>query len=63
MTQDDIMTVQEVAEYMKVSEKTVRNWVNAGELARIPIGRKEYRIKRSDLDEFMERRRGDFCSL
>jgi nitrogen PTS system EIIA component len=57
MTQDEMLTVQEVADFMKVSDRTVRNWVNAGELARISIGKKEYRIRRSDLEDFIHRRR------
>ena len=58
MQQDDeILTAQEVAHIMKVSLKTVRTWVQEGKLATIPIGKKEYRISRSDLNAFIAEQR------
>jgi len=58
MQQDDeILTAQEVAHIMKVSLKTVRTWVQEGKLATIPIGKKEYRISRSDLNVFIAEQR------
>ena len=58
MPQDDgeLLTVQEVAKHLRVDEKTVRRWINKGELAAIDLG-KGYRIYRSDLDAFIDKRR------
>jgi excisionase family DNA binding protein len=58
MLQDDeMLTAQEVAQIMKVSLKTVRTWVQEGKLATIPIGKKEYRISRNDLNAFIAEQR------
>ena len=58
MPQDDVelLTVQEVAKHLRVDEKTVRRWINRGELPAIDLG-KGYRIYKSDLDAFIEKRR------
>ena len=54
MNEEEMLTADEVAKIMKVSIKTVRRWVQSGELATIPIGTREYRISRKDLDVFIE---------
>ena len=54
MHEDEMLTADEVAKIMKVSIKTVRKWVQSGELASIPIGTREYRISRRDLNTFIE---------
>jgi excisionase family DNA binding protein len=54
---DEMFTAQEVAQIMKVSLKTVRTWVQEGKLATIPIGKKEYRISRNDLNAFIAEQR------
>jgi excisionase family DNA binding protein len=54
---DEMFTAQEVATIMKVSLKTVRTWVKEGKIATIPIGKKEYRISRTDLDAFIAEQR------
>jgi excisionase family DNA binding protein len=55
----DMLTAKEVADIMRVDIKTVRNWVNSGELASIPIGKREYRISKVALLEFIENRQRD----
>ena len=57
MQEDDIMTVQEVAQQYKVSERTVRNWIEKEGLVAFPIGKRGYRIVRSDLLAFVEARK------
>lgn len=57
MNDDEMLTAEEVARIMKVSIKTVRNWVLSGELPTISIGSREYRISRRDLDAFIEKQR------
>ncbi len=46
---------------MSVDEKTVRNWIQRGDLRAVNIGRvrPEYRIRPADLDEYMENRQTD----
>jgi excisionase family DNA binding protein len=57
MQDDKMLTVEEVAERMRVNEKTVRNWITSGELAAFPIGKRGYRISETDLHNFVEARK------
>ena len=54
---DEVYTVQEVAQQMKVSERTVRNWIEKEGLPAFPIGKRGYRISKSDLDAWVEARK------
>lgn len=52
------MTVQQVADELLVDEETVRRWIKRGELPSLELGSRKmgYRIKRDDLDAFIEER-------
>ena len=52
-----LLTVDDIAAHAKVSTKTVRRWIDAGDLPAILIG-KVLRIKPDDLAQFLEGRRG-----
>ena len=54
--QENMLTVKQVAERMNVDEKTVRNWIQRGDLRAINIGRlrPEYRIRPVDLEYFID---------
>jgi excisionase family DNA binding protein len=54
--QERVLTVQEVAQQLRVSDKTVRTWIEQGDLPAFPIGKRGYRIRESDLLAFIERR-------
>lgn len=45
----DVLTVDEVAEYLRVHGETVRRWCRSGELKAAKVGR-TYRIRAADLD-------------
>jgi len=45
-----VMTVQEVADYLRISRTTAWRWCNEGRLPAFRIGR-EWRIKREALEE------------
>lgn len=51
------LTLEEVAEEIRVSTDTVTRWIKSGELVGYRLGRNAYRIKRTDLDAFMEARK------
>ena len=53
----EMLTADEVAEYMNVHVRTVRNWINSGELPFIRIGPRGYRISRTDLLAFIDRQK------
>jgi excisionase family DNA binding protein len=55
MTQSsDLLTVKEVAEILRVSQPTVLRMIDDGELRAIRV-RNQWRIRRSDLDDFLQR--------
>ena len=51
---DDIMTIKEVAEKLKVSDRTVRNWIESGKLSAYRFGL-QYRITKASFDEFIKK--------
>ena len=53
-TKDEVLTVQEVATYLKVSRSTVWRWCKNGKLPAFRIGR-EWRIHREALDKLTGR--------
>jgi excisionase family DNA binding protein len=55
---EDWLTTDEIAKDLKVNVKTVRNWINSGELGAIDVGG-EYRIYRKDYEDFINRRKID----
>jgi excisionase family DNA binding protein len=52
-TTDEFLTVAEVATLLKLNPQTVRNWISAGQLPAVRIGRR-VRVTRADLDRVME---------
>ncbi|PKM95041.1 MAG: DNA-binding protein [Firmicutes bacterium HGW-Firmicutes-1] len=51
--QDEIMTIAEVAEYLKISEITTYKFVQEGKIPGFKIGR-HWRVKREDLVNLIE---------
>jgi excisionase family DNA binding protein len=56
MSDDKMLTVQQIADQIQVNPETVRNWIRTGELDARDIGG-EYRISHADLDDFIRRRK------
>ncbi|HEX2241583.1 MAG TPA: helix-turn-helix domain-containing protein [Actinomycetota bacterium] len=52
---DDLLTVGEVAQIMRVSNMTVYRLIKSGQLAAIRVG-KNYRIRRRDVDRYLSER-------
>ncbi len=48
-----MMTVHEVADFLRVKEATVRKWINQKSLRAVRFGR-EWRVAPRDLEEFVE---------
>jgi excisionase family DNA binding protein len=53
---DTLYTTEEVAGKLKITPKTVREYIQRGELEAIDMGQ-GYRIYKRDLDAFLESRR------
>ena len=47
------LTVEEVAEKLRLGERTIYRLIERGELKAVKISRKAYRISREDLDNFL----------
>jgi excisionase family DNA binding protein len=54
---DDLLTIKEVAQRLKMNERTIKNWLRSGRLKGLKAGRK-WRVRASDLESFLERSAG-----
>lgn len=55
MTQEKLFTLQEIADYLRVSRQTCYNWVWAKKLKATKLaGRREYRVTETDLQAFLK---------
>jgi len=50
---DKLLTIKEVAKILRVSERSVNRYIEAGRLKASKIG--QWRIKQSDLNEFFKK--------
>lgn len=48
-----LLTINEVAEYLQISEVTLKKWVKNNDIPYYRVG-KNFRFKRSDLDEWLK---------
>lgn len=53
---DDLLTVPEVAQQLRVTTMTVYRWIDDGKLPAMQVG-KHYRIRAIDLDAMLENSR------
>jgi len=51
----DVLTVEEIAEDLRVSAGTVRRWIRGGKLPAFGLG--QYRIRRADYEKFLNKYR------
>ena len=56
-TMDEILTVEEMAQYLKVSRSTVWRWCNEGKVSAFKVGR-GWRVHRSQLEKIMGQKIG-----
>ena len=55
---DDLVTVEDAAQYLGVHPETVRVWIRSGELRAAKIGR-FWRVRRSEIERFVTDREGE----
>jgi PTS system nitrogen regulatory IIA component len=55
MTGDDILTIEEVAKYLRVSERTVYDWAQKGEIPAGKIGT-VWRFKKTEIEKWINSR-------
>jgi len=56
MADDEIMTLQELAAYIKMAEKTLYGYAQKGTIPGIKIGA-AWRFRKTDIDAWLEERR------
>lgn len=54
---DDLLSVKEISEILKVTRQQVRNWINTGKLKSIKLSERGTRVKRADFDDFLKIRK------
>jgi excisionase family DNA binding protein len=54
---EEFFTLQEIADMLKMHIETVRELVRRKELAAYKVGRRDYRVKKSDFDKFLAGRK------
>lgn len=53
---DNMLTVQQVALRLNVSQTSVYRWLRAGKLPAVKLGHRQVRIKEADLEAFIRAR-------
>lgn len=56
---DELFTVAQAAEYLKVCEKTIRRIIKANKLTAFRIGSRAWRIKKSDIEIYIKNNAND----
>ena len=59
---DEILTVQEVADYLKVSRSTVWRWCNEGRMSAFKIGH-GWRVHRSEVEKIVGKEVGKISEM
>lgn len=54
--EDDIMTITQVAEYLKISEITTYKLVQEGKIQAFKVGR-HWRVMKEDIKEFIDKQK------
>ncbi|OPY56773.1 MAG: Helix-turn-helix domain protein [Pelotomaculum sp. PtaU1.Bin035] len=50
----ELLTVSQAADYLKVSEKTVRRLISSQKLLAAKVGDRSWRIKESDIEAYLQ---------
>ena len=53
MENDEILTVKQAAEYLKLSDRSVHKLISERKLLASKVGLRSWRIKKSDIDAFL----------
>jgi excisionase family DNA binding protein len=56
---EELLTTEDIAKELKYHIETVRKWIREGKLKATRINRKEYRVKRSELERFLAEKQGE----
>ncbi len=56
---EQFLTTSEIAEILRVHQRTVQRWISSNRLKATKVGPKILRVRRRDLDEFLENQNQD----
>ncbi|HET9921763.1 MAG TPA: helix-turn-helix domain-containing protein [Ktedonobacteraceae bacterium] len=59
MSDDDLLTIEDVARRLQVHEETVRRYIKRKQLIAIRLSNNNMRIRKSELDRFLRERETD----
>ena len=62
VTDQQLLTVEQVAQEFQLTSQTIRNWIKSGALSAVKIGH-VYRVRREDVDAMMRRHEGETAPL
>ena len=62
MSDQQLLTVEQVAAEFQLTSQTIRNWIKSGALSAVKIGH-VYRVRREDVDAMMRRHEGETAPL
>jgi excisionase family DNA binding protein len=62
MTDQQLLTVEQVASEFQLTSQTIRNWIKSDALQAVKVGH-VYRVKREDVDIMMDRHQGETAPL
>lgn len=57
--EDELLTLEEVSDILKLHIETVREYVRTKKITAIKISRRDYRVRRSELNRFLDDRSTD----
>ena len=50
---EELLTVKEVAELLKLNQQTIRNMIDRGEMGHVRVGQRRARVRQSQLEAFL----------
>jgi excisionase family DNA binding protein len=62
VTDQQLLTVEQIASEFQLTSQTIRNWIKSGALSAVRIGH-VYRVRREDVDAMMRRHQGETAPL
>lgn len=51
---EQFLTTSEIAEFLRVHQRTVQRWISSNRLKATKVGPKILRVRKQDLDEFLD---------
>lgn len=51
----ELLTLEEISKILRVTKRTIYNYINSGELKKINLSRKNVLISRKELENFMRK--------